>query len=90
MSAWVVRGLSALLGTTIMLIGIACGTAKADDDDDDDDWTESSSSRSSSVEMWPPAEIGWPPLTPEDSDTSTDLVMVPPIVSPPSPSAIGP
>lgn len=62
----------------LVVVGIALGvarTALADDDDDDD--THESPGQSS-IESWPPTEVGWPPLAAPDSDGDDSMPVVVP------------
>ncbi len=69
------RSAVALLTTVAIMVGLA-GTAHAGDDDDDDGHGDSGQS---SVESWPPTEVGWPPLAVPESDDgdATPVVVVP-------------
>jgi hypothetical protein len=59
---------------TVALILGGVGNARADDDDDDDD---DSGRRSSSVEMWPPTEVSWPPLSAPTSTPAPPVIPLP-------------
>ncbi|WP_370330208.1 hypothetical protein [Mycolicibacterium hippocampi] len=69
-----VRSAALALACAIAVGGLSCAGAHADDDDDDDDWD--SSTTSSSIEMWPPDSIDWPPFDPgADSDDALPIVI---------------
>lgn len=68
--------------------GLSSAGADVDDDDDDDD-DLSSRTTSSTVEMWPPASIDWPPLRPDgSSDDAPPIVIVGALPEEPRPSAL--
>lgn len=66
---------AATLATVTSITLAPAGLAHADDNDDN---KNSSSSRpSSSVEMWPPTAVQWPPLRPAEKSGTDDAPVIP-------------
>lgn len=69
-------GRFAVAALTVVSITLgSAGQAHADDDDDDDD----SGRATSSVEIWPPTTVQWPPLAPAQASEPG----VPPVIAVP-------